>query len=156
MRTFAKRFHYHRPWQCKHRLSYTDMVWWSWSGPCVLLQPISNSIVHDNLSTVSTTIIDFDGSGSGSCVLLLKVSNSIVHDSLSTISAIIINCDGPGVGSYVRLQTISNNSIVRDNVSNILALILDFGGPGRGNAYICKRFQMASSMTVKAPSQLQS
>ena len=32
-------------------------------APCVLLKTISDSIVHDNVSTISGIIIDFDGPG---------------------------------------------------------------------------------------------
>ena len=76
------------------------------------------------------------------------MSNSITQDNASTISAIIMDVDGSGVvDACVPLQTISN-SIVHDNVSAVLAIIIDFDRPGMGHAYVFKRLQIASSMTM--------
>jgi hypothetical protein len=51
----------------------------------MLLQTISNSSIHDNVSTVSAIAIDFHGSGVG--LTFAHISNSIVHDSVSASPA---------------------------------------------------------------------
>jgi hypothetical protein len=47
----------------------------------------------------------------------------------------------------MHLQTISN-SIVYDNLRPVSAIIVDCDGSGLGNAYVCKRFQIALSITM--------
>ena len=45
------------------------------------------------------------------------------------------------------MQAISMG-IDHEHVSTVSAIILDFGGLGVGHAYFCKRFEIASSMTM--------
>ena len=63
-------------------------------------QTISNSIAHDNVSTVPAIIKDLYGLQRG----LQGISNSIAHDNASTVSATIIDSYGPGVGNAYFFQ----------------------------------------------------
>ena len=45
------------------------------------------------------------------------------------------------------MQAISMG-IDHEHVSTVSAIILDFDGLGVGHAYFCKRFEIASSMTM--------
>ena len=83
---------------CKHRLGYNHKFEWAWNGPFNLLQTISNSIVHDKVSTFLTIITDVKGPGvahayfckrfhasdfKGYRVSWQTTSNSLVHDNVS-------------------------------------------------------------------------
>ena len=60
---FYKQFHRASSLTCKHRLGYNHKFEWSWNGPFHLLQTISNSIVHDKVSTFLSIISDVKGPG---------------------------------------------------------------------------------------------
>ena len=68
-----------------------------WS--CVLLQTISNSIVHDNVSSASAITKEFDGPGVGHAYICKKLQAKNDHDNVSTVLAIIIDFGGLGVGN---------------------------------------------------------
>ena len=110
------------------------------------LQGISNSIAHDNASTVSATIIDSYGPGVGNAYFFPKVSNSIGRDNASTLSAIIT--DSMVLEWVMRTFAWISNSSVHDSVSTISAMVIDIGTPGVDHVYFCKTISLPSSMTM--------
>ena len=65
---------------------------------CTFSRTISNSIVHDNIKTVSAIIIDSNGAVVAHAYFCKQFQiASIVHDNVGTISGVIIDFHGPGV-----------------------------------------------------------
>ena len=68
-------------------------------APCILLKTISDSIVHDSVSSASAIIKKFDGPGVGQAYICKRLQKKNVHENVSTVLAIIIDSDGLGVGN---------------------------------------------------------
>ena len=108
----------------------------------MLLQMISDSIIHDIVRTIITIVIEFDGPGVGHVYFATKDFKQ--HRPLynvKTVSAIIIYSNGAVVAHAYFCKQFQIASIVHDNVGTISAIIIDFHGPGVEDTTLADDFE---------------